>query len=54
MRKLELAPTDSAPKHHTADGEVIEVGEDGWPSDYEDPSAPEVVQPARAVDIERS
>lgn len=33
MRKLELAPTDSAPKHHTSDGNVIEIGEDGWPSD---------------------
>jgi hypothetical protein len=32
LRKLELAPTDSAPKQHTADGKVIEIGEDGWPS----------------------
>ncbi|MET8874001.1 hypothetical protein [Nocardia sp. NPDC004604] len=54
MRRLELAPTNSAPKHHTSDGNVIEIGEDGWPNDYEDTNAPEAIQPTRAVDTKRS
>lgn len=34
--KLELAPTDSAPLCQRADGSLYEVGEDGWPMDYDD------------------
>jgi hypothetical protein len=33
-RKLELAPTDSAPKLHTSDGKVLAIAPDGWPNDY--------------------
>ncbi|WP_062983918.1 hypothetical protein [Nocardia anaemiae] len=36
-RKLELAPTDSRPLCHHADGSVYEVGEDGWPTEYDEP-----------------
>lgn len=32
--KLELAPTDSRPLCHSADGSLYEVGEDGWPIEY--------------------
>lgn len=36
--KLELAPTNSRPLCQHADGSQYEVGDDGWPTEYDDPS----------------
>ncbi|WP_433198496.1 hypothetical protein ACQP1G_04095 [Nocardia sp. CA-107356] len=33
LRKIELAPTDSAPIYQGADGFLMPVGEDGWVCD---------------------
>lgn len=34
--KLELAPTNSHPLCQCADGSLYEVGEDGWPIEYDE------------------
>ncbi|WP_433628276.1 hypothetical protein [Nocardia sp. CA-120079] len=35
--KLELAPPESRPLCELADGSLYEVGEDGWPTETDDP-----------------
>lgn len=51
--KLSLAPVDSRPKVHLADGTLCEVGADGWPDSF-DVDAPQVidVQPTRVDETE--
>ncbi|WP_330249544.1 hypothetical protein OG874_24865 [Nocardia sp. NBC_00565] len=51
--KLSLAPVDSQPKVHLADGTLCEVDADGWPDSF-DVDAPKVidVQPIRVDDTE--
>ncbi|WP_433196659.1 hypothetical protein ACQP1G_44890 [Nocardia sp. CA-107356] len=33
--KLELAPVEGGPLYQRADGSLWEIGEDGWPIDYD-------------------
>ncbi|MEU0500080.1 hypothetical protein [Nocardia sp. NPDC005998] len=42
-RKLELAPTNSVPLCHSADGSLYAVGTDGWLVEYDDLDETEVV-----------
>ncbi|WP_433711577.1 hypothetical protein ACQP2U_35825 [Nocardia sp. CA-084685] len=39
--KLELAPVDTRPLCQRADGSECEVGEDGWPTEYDNPGVGE-------------